>query len=197
MASWIATEFEDITFGDDRLDSRFHKVAEAFLEKPSATITESTGNWAESKAAYRFFSNQKVTKSKILRQHQAKTAERMQTHGGVVLAIQDTTYLDFTQLYKTQGLGPISCIYEHAKQKGIVCHNTLAISPEGRVFGLIDQKLYRRSEDKVIGRGMKGAKKRKTTPIESKESYRWIESVKNIENLAESVRVVHVCDREG
>lgn len=139
MASWIAAEFEKITFGDDRLDSRFHKVAEAFLNRPSATITESTGNWAESKAAYRFFENQKVTKEVILAQHQVKTVARMKSHDGVVLAIQDTTYLDFTQLYKTKGLGPISCKYEHAKQKGIVCHNTLAISPEGKVFGLIDQ----------------------------------------------------------
>jgi len=197
MPSWIAEEFKDINFGDDRLDSRFHKVAEAFLEKPSATITESTGSWAESKAAYRFFENHKVTKNKMLFQHQAKTVERIREYGGVVLAIQDTTYIDFTQLYNTEGLGPISCKFEHAKQKGIVCHNTLAISPAGRVFGLIDQKLYRRDESKKIGRGPKGTKIRKRIPIEQKESYRWIESVKNVANLAGFERVVHVCDREG
>lgn len=88
MASWIAAEFEDITFGDDRVDSRFYKVAEAFLKKLSATIAESTGNWAESKAAYRFLGNQKVTKNKILGPHQVKTVERMRAHKGVVLAIQ-------------------------------------------------------------------------------------------------------------
>lgn len=197
MASWITEEFDDINFGDDRLDSRFYRVAEAFLEKPSATITESTGSWAESKATYRFFDNQKVKKEKILAQHQEKTVERMRAHAGVVLAIQDTTYLDFTQLHKTQGLGPISCKYEYAKQKGIVCHNTLAVSPLGRVFGLIDQKLYRRDENAVIGRGKKGAKVRKGLPIVYKESYRWIESVKNVANLAGTSKVVHICDREG
>jgi hypothetical protein len=150
MMSWITSEFENITFGDERINSRFYKIAEAFLEKPSAKITES---WPESKGAYRFFENYKVTKNKILSQHQIKTAERIKTYGKVVLAIQDTTYLDFTQLHKTQGLGPISCKHIHAKQKGIICHNTLAISPEGRVFGLIDQKIYRRNEETVIGRG--------------------------------------------
>lgn len=197
MPAWTAAEFADIAFGDERLASRFHKIAEAFLEKPSATITESTGSWAESKAAYRFFGNQKVTKGKILGPHQDKTAQRIDAYSGVVLAIQDTTFIDFTQLHKAKGLGPISCKHVHAKQKGIVCHNTLAISPEGRVFGLIDQKIYRRDEADKIGRGPKGSKIRKRIPIEQKESYRWIESVQNVANLAKKSRVVHVCDREG
>lgn len=197
MMSWITSEFESINFGDERINSRFYKIAEAFLEKPSAKITEITGSWAESKGAYRFFENYKVTKNKILSQHQAKTAERIKTYGKVVLAIQDTTYLDFTQLHKTQGLGPISCKHIHAKQKGIICHNTLAISPEGRVFGLIDQKVYRRNEETAIGRGSKGTKKRKLTPIQFKESYRWIETVKNVQSLVGSSKIVHVCDREG
>jgi len=83
----------------------------------------------------------------------------MRVYNGVVLAIQDTTYIDFTQLYKTQGLGQISCKYEYAKQNGILCHNTLAIAPDGRVFGLIDQKIYRRNKDAKIGRGHKKKKK--------------------------------------
>lgn len=197
MASWIAAEFENIDFGDDRINCRFQKVAESFLEKPSATISESTGSWAKSKAAYRMFENKKVTKFKILSEHQARVAKRIQSHGGVVLAIQDTTYIDYTHLYKTEGLGPISCKYEHAKQKGIVCHNTLAISPGGRVFGLIDQKLYCRNEETKIGRGPKGTKKRKRLPIEQKESYRWLESVKIVSNLVKTSQVVHICDREG
>lgn len=129
--------------------------------------------------------------------HQDKTAQRIEAYSGVVLAIQDTTFIDFTQLHKAKGLGPISCKHIHAKQKGIVCHNTLAISPEGRVFGLIDQKIYRRDESEKIGRGPKGTKIRKRIPIEKKESYRWIESVKKVAKLAEKSKIVHVCDREG
>lgn len=197
MASWIVAEFEDIDFGDDRINCRFQKVADAFLEKPSATISESSGCWAEAKATYRMFDNKKVTKLKILSEHQTKVSERIRSHAGIILAIQDTTYIDYTHHYKTNGLGPISCKHIHAKQKGIVCHNTLAISPEGRVFGLINQKLYCRDEETKIGRGPKGTKKRKRIPIEQKESYRWLESVQKVSNLVASSQVVHICDREG
>lgn len=81
MTSWVKEEFCAIDLGDDRLNVRFLKIAEAFLERPSGSMSEITGNWADTKASYRFFSNEKVTKNQLLRPHVARTIERMNKTG--------------------------------------------------------------------------------------------------------------------
>ena len=52
---------------------------------------------------------------------------------GLVLAVQDTTFLDYTRHTKTDGLGPIGTPQQNLK--GLVMHSTLAFSPEGMPLG--------------------------------------------------------------
>lgn len=63
--SWIVNEFSDISFGDKRLDERFHKIAEALVEKPSGSMSAITGDWGETKAGYRLFANEKVSRDEM------------------------------------------------------------------------------------------------------------------------------------
>lgn len=193
MATWVSKEFENISFGDSRLNERFLKITSTLLEKPSGCMSEITGNWAESKASYRFFGNVKVTKDEILKQHVERTVARAESAAEVVLAIQDTTYLDFTHHPKTLGLGKLTRPQKNRPPLvGFVLHNTLAVTPDGQCLGLLDQKIYRRSAEDV-----KRTQPNKLRPIEKKESYRWIEAVKNISSSCSNAKIVYVCDREG
>src|SRR3954467_2850964 len=61
---------------------------------------------AEVEAAYRFFSNAKVTAARVLGPHHDASLRRLAAHP-VVLCVQDTTELDFTGK-QTTGLGPLN-----------------------------------------------------------------------------------------
>ena len=106
----------------------------------------------------------------------------------VVLAIQDTTDLDFTSHPGTQGLGFIN----QTQQQGVKVHNCFAVSGTGCPLGLLHQHCWTRSQRS----GKKG--KRAHTPIAQKESYRWLTTLKAAEvDIPETVKLIHIGDREA
>ena len=52
-------------------------------------------DWANTKAAYRFFSNDRVNEKEILRGHFQLTRERVATTSDFVLVLQDTTEFSY------------------------------------------------------------------------------------------------------
>lgn len=91
-SSWINDEFSDIEFGDKRLKVRFLKIAEQFSKKSETPINQACEDWADTKAAYRFFNNQKVSSEKIISEHCKRTKIRAECLD-TILAIQDTCYI--------------------------------------------------------------------------------------------------------
>ncbi len=53
--SWAETEFETLDLGDTRLNNRAIELIEDFSAKPTASIAQACGDWADTQAAYRFF----------------------------------------------------------------------------------------------------------------------------------------------
>src|SRR5437016_2012230 len=104
--TWVMAEFKDFSSGDKRLDKRFISVASDALKNPSAPINQASSDWAAAKGAYRFFGNETVDRSEILRCHQENTIKRVKENK-IVLAIQDSSYLDFSNHTKLKGKGPI------------------------------------------------------------------------------------------
>ena len=189
-AGWSKEEFKNINIGDKRIDKRFHKVTEQLSETPTKSINQSCKCWADTKAAYRLFGNEKVTKEKILGSHQKLTIERIKSQKRVLL-IQDTTYLDFTNHKKKFGLGPIGTDAQNIQ--GVILHSTLAETETGLPLGVLNQEIWVRNNEE------KGHKeKRKELPIEEKESNKWLSSLDKSEKMKpEGVEFVTVCDREA
>ncbi|WP_232232601.1 transposase, partial [Cupriavidus sp. amp6] len=59
-ASWAEAEFRDIDLGDRRLNKRAMLLAESLAKNPSASIPSACGGWAETAAAYRFLSQDRL-----------------------------------------------------------------------------------------------------------------------------------------
>lgn len=186
---WAKMELANVHLGDKRLDKRLIQLSDEFGMKPSAPINQACEDWSDTKAAYRLFKNEKVSPSKILRPHQKRVQERMQGYP-VVLGIQDTTFLNYTHHPATEGLGPIGT--EKQDLSGLVMHSTLVAVPNGLPLGVLTQHIWARDKEQGI------AKKRKDRPIEEKESFKWIEALReSVPFIPANTQFVSVCDREA
>ena len=77
---WADSEFQDAAFGDDRLRQRAIRVCERLAEHPSESIPAACCGRAEVEAAYRFFSNAKVTAARVLASHHEASLRRLAAH---------------------------------------------------------------------------------------------------------------------
>lgn len=158
---WSEREFERVNLGDKRLNTRLKQLAEDLSAVPEAPINQASQDWAATKAAYRFVQNDKVTSEPILSPHQARTVERMQQEP-VVLAVQATSYLNFSTHKQTQGFGPIGD--RRTASVGLVTHNLLAVTPQGLPLGLLHQTGWARA-----GYKQQSERERKKTSIERRK----------------------------
>jgi len=71
-------------------------------------------------------------------------------------------------------------------------HACLAVTTDGVPLGLLDQNIFVRKP--------RSAERRRfadVTPLEEKESYHWLEALKNTDAIMGDTQVVTVCDREA
>src|ERR1051326_1333154 len=76
MASWIDDELAGCKFADVRLQKRFKTLVEQLSEGMGETIPMACQDWANTKAAYRFLSNERVSEDDILAGHFQSTKDR-------------------------------------------------------------------------------------------------------------------------
>lgn len=144
---------------------------------------------SQAQAAYRFWSNNQVKASQIIASQRTAVSGRVAAAGEVVLAVQDTSDLNFgTNRKQARGLGFIN----KTVQQGIKVHSCLAVSQTGVVLGLLDQFTWTRAERT----GKRADYKKK--PTAQKESQRWLDTMSVAEtSVPADVQVVHVGDREA
>lgn len=121
-------------------------------EHPHESVPQASQSASASQSIYRFWANQQVNPQQILASHRSSVVKRV-NQAGVVLAIQDTTDLDFHTLKQTTGLGFI-----HAgTNQGIKVHSCIGVSGTGEPLGMLHQQTWTRSERS----GKRGARKKK------------------------------------
>jgi hypothetical protein len=177
---WIATELREVNLNDKRLNERFAEVLQNLSQHPNVSIPAACGGYAETMAAYRFFDNEKVTKEAVLQPHRHATKERVAVQD-VVLCVQDTTELDLTRpQQQIRGLGPIGTT---SNRRGGYLHLLTAFAPGGTPLGTLWDKWIIRKDETPEEKAIK-KKTRQKTPIEEKESYRWLEGWRQTIQLA-------------
>jgi hypothetical protein len=189
-SDWALAEFGAAELGDARRRARLVELAHQLAERPEASLPQALADRAALKAAYRFFDNADIAHEKILAAHVASSLERLKGHA-VILAVQDTTFIDYSGHAETTGLGPL-----HAKGGwGMLCHGTLAFTPERLPLGVLGLRLWARDPQQPQRRIT-----RRKRAIEDKESYKWIDSVRAVAALKAQLpdtRWVSVADRES
>ena len=192
VATWAEHEFGEAELGDARLDRRLVEIADAFLAAPQALVPGACGHWAATKAAYRFFDNKKVEPEDMLKAHRQRTVERAREQP-VVLALSDTTMLDYTDRTRAIGLGPLA----DTRHQGMLVQATLAVTPERLPLGVIALHTWVRDWE-TFAQDEPGKKKRALT---DKESGKWLISLAAASRFQRAVgagtTVVSVFDREG
>ena len=185
---WAAKECATADFGDARLTQRLVSLVTELTEHPQSSLPEALGEWSAIKAAYRFFSNQKVTVEAIYDAHREATLDKIQDQP-VILAVQDTTIFNFTLHRETEGLGTIG----QAGLSGFFLHSCLAVSTDGVAQGILAHRMWTRSTEDKGKREL-----RRKRPLEDKESARWIDVTKEARRaVPESTKVIMVGDRES
>jgi len=162
-------------------------------------------DWANTKAAYRFFSNDRVSEADILAGHFQSTRERAAAAEGLVLVLHDTTEFSY-QRERPEAIGITKSINSGRDKAGrlrshtvcgILMHSSLAVTIEGVPLGLAAVKFWTRKKFK----GPAALKKKVNPtriPIEKKESVRWLENLKQSTQLLDQPgRCIHIGDRES
>jgi hypothetical protein len=189
---WVEEEFGTVGFYDPRLKRRLFNMVRDFYGQPRAPIPQACGSHSAAKAAYRFFDNERVTMDTMLRAHKESTVERIQAHQ-IVLAVQDTTSLNYTAHQATEGAGPINTTQDGLV--GFLLHDTMAFTTEGTPLGLIDVQCWARDPQEKGKRD-----RRRELPIEQKESIKWLKSYRatdEVQKLCPKTMLVSVGDRES
>ena len=186
-ADWAAREYARCSHPDGRIRTRIEEMGRAWLRLAGASIPVLFPRRAERKAAYRLLSNESVCMQHILEPHQASTAERRQLEK-VVLAVQDSTTLNYHGLAATEGLCSIGG--RGAGARGLMAHFGLAVNAVGRPLGVYNLNAdFRATEqEKAAGVGREP------------ESTRWLEGMQRARELQDAcpdTQVITVCDREG
>lgn len=190
MAVALLDEVRGVDLGDKRLNRRLGKVIEELGAKPNLSIPAATDGRKEMEAAYRFFDNDKVTPEKILQPHVQATYERI-SQTRLALLAQDTSELDLTRpSQQVAGTGPM----DSEVRRGAFVHPLMAFDLEGVPLGTVWQKTWvREAIDTTLSKAKK-CRKRQRTPIEQKESLRWLEGLRAAREVAAACpQTVCVC----
>src|SRR5579863_3739864 len=157
---------------DVRLSQRLKMIVDSFISQPEASIPQACGSVEASKAAYRFFKNERVTHAGIIgAQREATWARVARDKPAVIVVAQDTTSVEYSGHPQTSGLGAL----ENEKMSGLFVHTSLAISEQGVPWGLVGQQVWVRP---VESSGKRHSRKQR--PIADKESAKWLKGLPDI-----------------
>jgi hypothetical protein len=179
------------------------------LERLSGAVGESIPfacqDWTNTKAAYRFFADERVSEAEILGGHFQATRDRSAGADGLVMILHDTSEFSY-QRRRPEQIGQ-TCRVNSGKDKqgryrqhtvcGLLMHASLAVTSEGLPLGLAAVKFWTRQKFRGTA-----ALKRKVNPtpvpIEHKESIRWLDNMRQSAGLFDDAgRCVHIGDRES
>lgn len=204
-SNWIDNEVGGCHFNDVRLAKRFGKLLGMMTEGIGESVPYACQDWANTKAAYRFFSNPHVSESQIMAGHFQATRGRLSQANQKILMLHDTCEFSFQREKDSQIglLGRPNCgkgkdgRLKYVTVRGILMHSSLAVTLDGLPLGLAAIKFWTRKQFKGCN-----ALKRKINPtrvpIEEKESIRWLENLRQSTALTGNPGdCVHIGDRES
>lgn len=187
-AAWAVSEVGAAQLGDRRRTRRLAQLVSDLAVRPGDGLPAACATPAATKAAYRFVATPAIAPADILAAHVAATSARLRG-AETILALQDTTTLDFTAHHALAGAGPLA----HPAQTGLLVHSVLTATPDGLPLGLLHQHVWARDPETV---GL--SHQRRQRPTQEKESQRWLDAqLATQAALPTATQVITVADREA
>ena len=200
-SAWVNQELAGSKFKDARLGRRFRSLLDQLSSSPGGPIPLACQDWANSKAAYRFLDNDRVSESEILAGHFDSTQDRVSAASGPILVLHDTSELTYHREDGRQighlGTSQIGSQTRPRYHKvcGILMHSSLAVTSEGLPLGLAAIKFWTREKFKG-STALKRHVNPTRVPIEYKESMCWMGNLRQSTTLLnDPARCVHIGDR--
>jgi hypothetical protein len=180
---------------DKRLDARLCALLKQLGEHPVASIPAACGGYNETTAAYRFFDNERVSFDDVLQPHIDATRQRIAAQP-VVLLPQDTTEIDVT---RPQQQVVDAGLLDDGARRGAQLHLMHTFTPDGTPLGTLRAIPWVRDDEAETNAGRTRAQ-RAATPIEEKESVRWLEAMRQARKEAKrcpKTQFICIADSEG
>jgi hypothetical protein len=196
VATWVQEEMQDLDLNDERLNRRLEQLLSDLGDGPALSIPAACGGYNEMTAAYRFFDNDKASFEGILTPHRKCTLQRAQNEKVVLLAA-DTSELDLTRPgQQVEDAGPLGT----EARFGLHLHLMEAFTADGTPLGEVWSHVWARDEKSLQIPQQAKRKKRKQAPIEQKESFRWLQGLREARVFAQQcpgTTCVYVADSEA
>jgi hypothetical protein len=189
VADWAKEEVSSVNFGDERLDTRMATLLSELGNRPNLSIPAACKGRAEMQAAYRFFDNDKVSFENVLAPHIRQSLERMAAQKEVLLT-QDSSEIDLTRPeQEVAGAGRLD-----QSRKGVLLHVLHGFTPQGLPLGTGWAQCLNRTEEKITETPQERIQRLKHTPIQEKESMRWLQGLQESRAIAKQIPQTHfVC----
>lgn len=181
---WVEQQFGGCNLGNALRTKRLQRIATNMLSSPDQSLPQQNVHWADIKAAYRLFQNERVTFDAVSQMHWRQTR---QTASGRYLCISDTTDIDHTSHAATSGLGMLG----DGRGRGMQLHSCL---------------VYDADRKQLVGSGGALVHYRALTPKtetrmqrlkRARESQVWGQLVEQVGAPPEGSHWIHVFDRGG
>jgi hypothetical protein len=146
--SALASEVAGSSFDDKRLNARLKLLVEKLGQNPSSSLPEAFDS-AGLEAAYRFFSNPRVTPGDILASHLRATRSRCEAVGDY-LVVHDSTTFSYRLEGDRKGLGRVQRSNANSAQV-LFAHVSLALAADGtrQPLGVAAFKTWTRGSERT------------------------------------------------
>ena len=153
--TWLEREVAGCAFQDVRHGKRFRTLLDQFSNRIGGSIPFACLDWASTKAAYRFLSNNRVSEEHILARHFACTRQRFSaTPDTPILVLHDTTEFVYGR-EETEAVGILQKLPTRYVSQGrpryhttcgVLMHSSLVVTEQGLPLGLAAIKFWTRSK---------------------------------------------------
>jgi hypothetical protein len=164
--SFGETMFAHAQLGDLRRTRRLVCLTDQLCKHPGGSLPDKLSSPKDLKALYRLCHRDEVTHAALMTSVRQAVLQDIAQRDDTILILHDSTELDYSTHKSLAGqLGQVG----RGLKRGYLCHNSLAVTPEGReVVGLVNQILHRRV------RAAKNESLPKRRARKSRESRLWV-----------------------
>jgi hypothetical protein len=180
----------DAALGAERRTTRLVELASVLGQPPTAALPEACGDGGMLTAASRFLDHDAIDAPDMWHSPVESTSRRL-AHASGVLAVQETTEVNWTRPPATQGVGPRG----HTACHGRLVHTPCALTPARVPLGLLAQQGWAREPNDVGKRA-----RRQHLPISQQASQPWLPSLDAVSTARDggpTTRLVSVGDRDA